>query len=482
MQRLLLTGISVLLSCSAVFAQNEQDALRYSRIGFGGSTRFTSMAGAFGAVGADLSCLSQNPAGLGLYHKNEITFTPSFYNNKITSTYYDSTTSDSRFNLRFDNFGFAITNKSQGTEEEGWQAVSMGISYNRYASFQSDYIMAGRSNTSLLDMWKKTAAGTGPSELDQFNEGLAWNTWLLNNAIGDTTQYTDTIPDGDALYHSKTVTMRGGMGEWIFGVGGNYSNKFYVGASIGIPQVRYEETDRYTEKEVNDTTSDFDYMEFNQSLYTKGRGFTLKVGAIYRPVDMVRIGFAFHTPTYLKLSDTYGADMSSVIGGTPRSFEAPTGNFTYSIRTPMRMIGSLAFIFGKNGMLSADYELVDYSEAHLKSATYAFADANANVQAKYKAASNIRVGAEMRLLPFILRGGFAFYGSPYNEGVENTDAKLYITGGVGYRDPGDQFYVDLGLITTSEKSNYYFYDQSLTAPVHNVSKVVNVVFTCGFRY
>src|ERR1041385_8583556 len=250
MQRLLLTGISVLLSCSAVFAQNEQDALRYSRIGFGGSARFSSMAGAFGAVGADLSCLSQNPAGLGMYHKNEITFTPSFYNNTVTSSYYDSTTSDSRFNMRFDNFGFAIANKSQNTEEDGWQAVSMGISYNRYATYQADMIMAGRSNTSLLDMWKKTASGTGPWNLDQYNEGLAWNTYLLNNIPGDTTKYSDTIPDGDMLYHSKTVTMRGGMGESVFGLAGNYSNKFYVGASIGIPQVRYEELDRYIETEV----------------------------------------------------------------------------------------------------------------------------------------------------------------------------------------------------------------------------------------
>jgi long-subunit fatty acid transport protein len=223
-------------------------------------------------------------------------------------------------------------------------------------------------------------------------------------------------------------------------------------------------------------------MEFNQSLSTKGRGFDFKIGAMYRPVDFLRLGFAYHSPTYLKLADTYGADMSSVVGGTPRSYEPETGNFNYSIRTPQRMIGSVAVILGKTAIISGDYELVDYSEAHIKSATYAFADANANIQAKYKAASNIRVGAEMRLLPFVVRGGFAFYGSPYNNGVDNTDAKLYITGGVGYRDPGDQFFVDLGIVTTTEKSNYYLYDQSITKPVSNVSKVVNVVFSCGFRY
>lgn len=482
MRRILLTGFTLLTCCSAMFAQNEEDALRYSRIGFGGTARFSSMAGAFGAVGPDMSVLSINPAGLGWYNKNEMTFTPSFYNNNLTSTYNDSISTDSRFNLRFDNFGFVFASKTDNTSENGWQSVGMGIAYNRYASFQSNYNMAGRSTTSLLDSWKRTAGGTSPANLDGFNEGLAYQVYLLENTNGDSTQYRDTIPDGDLLRQHKTVTVRGGMGEWVFGLGGNYSNKFYIGGSIGLPQVKYEELDKYTEREVNDTTSDFDYLELNQALSTKGRGFNFKFGIIYRPIDMIRVGFAFHSPTYLRLSDAYDANMTSVIGGTQRSFESPSGNFTYSIRTPLRMIGSLAVIFGKAGMLSADYEIVDYSEAHLKSSTYQFTSANAAIQSKYKASSNIRIGGELRLLPIILRGGFALYGSPYTAGVDNSATRLYITGGVGYRDPGDQFFIDMGIVTTTEKSNYYFYDQTLVNPVHNISKVVNVVFTCGFRY
>jgi hypothetical protein len=440
------------------------------------------MAGAFGAVGPDMSVLSINPAGLGWYTKNEMTFTPSFYNNTINSEYNGTMSSDSRFNIRFDNFGFVFASKTENTSETGWQAVGMGITYNRYASFQSNYTMTGDATTSLMDSWKRTASGTSPSNLDAFNEGLAWNTYLLENINGDSTQYRDTVPDGDLLHQNKTVSMRGGMGEWIFGIGGNYSNKFYIGGSVGIPQVKYEELDTYTEKEAVDSTSDFDYLEFNQSLYTKGRGFNFKFGIIYRPIDMVRVGFAFHSPTFLRLADTYGASMGSVLGGVARTDEAPTGNFNYSIRTPLRMIGSVALIFGKMGLLSADFEVVDYSEAHLSAATYQFTTANTAIQSKYKSATNVRIGGELRLLPVIFRGGFALYGSPYAQGVDNSATRLYITGGVGYRDPDDQFFVDLGVVTTSEKSNYYFYDQALVNPVHNVSKVVNVVFTCGFRY
>ncbi len=482
MKRFFLTGLSALVFCSGIFAQNETDALRYSRIGFGGTARYSAMGGAFGALGADISVISTNPAGLGFYHKNEMTFTPSFYNNNVTSTYNETMNTNSRFNFRFDNFGLVFAGKTDNNSETGWQTMAMGIAYNRYSSFQSNLNMSGNSNTSMMDSWAKSAGGNLPANLDGYNEGLAWNTYLLNQIPGDPTHYSDTIPTGDLLTQSKTVTMRGSMGEWIFGLAGNYSNKFYVGGSIGIPQVKYEEIDSYSEKEVNDTTSNFNYLQFDQNLSTKGRGFNIKLGAIYRPIDMVRIGFAFNSPSILKLTDSYGAQMISIIGDSTRQNIAQDGSFSYSIRTPMRMIGSLAVILGKVATVSADYEIVDYSESLLSSASYSFSTANKAIQTKYTAASNIRVGTEVRLLPLILRGGFAWYGSPYTNGVNNNAARLYITGGVGYRDPDDQFFIDLGVVTTTEKSNYYFYDQSLVNPVNNSSKVVNVVVTCGFRY
>lgn len=99
---------------------------------------------------------------------------------------------------------------------------------------------------------------------------------------------------------------------------------------------------------------------------------------------MLRIGFAFHTPTLLKLSDTYGAQMQSVIGGITRESIAQDGSFNYSIRTPMRMLGSVGVVIGKLGLISADYELVDYADARLKSSSYAFSVANANIKVNTK--------------------------------------------------------------------------------------------------
>lgn len=480
MNRILCCGVSVLISLS-VFAQNEQDVLRYSRIGFGGTARFVGTGGAYGALGGDISCMSVNPAGLGVFRKSDFSFTPSFYNMSVNSSYSDTTSRDERFNMKVDGFGFVIATRPEVRTDHGWQMLSMGINYSRTTAFQANLLMVGNSTTSLMDSWVRSAAGTGYSSLDPFNEGLAWNTYLLDPYM-DTSHYIDRVPDGELIRQFKQVEMRGGMGEWTFGGGANYDNRIYIGASIGVPTVKYEETTYYTEKEVYDTVSNFDYLQFEQFLETKGRGINFKAGVIFRPFDFMRVGLAFASPTNLKLSDTYFSKMTSILGDTMRSWESPNGNYRYTIRTPMRITGSLAFIVYKFALISADYEFVDYSDGKLKSQDYNFFDENAAVRAKYKAASNIRAGIEMKFAPISVRAGMGYYGSPYNPSVNNEAARLFITGGIGYRDPDDVFYVDLGFVSQRFTENYYFYDQSLVAPVVNKWKSINVLVTVGLRF
>jgi hypothetical protein len=474
-------GVAVLLSLSAA-AQNEQDVLRYSRLGFGGTARYASMGGAFGALGGDISIININPAGLGMYRKNDLVLSTSFFNQRVESSYADTLTSDERFNVKVDGFGFVIAAKPENRTDHGWQMLSMAIGYNRTNSFQSDQYMQGNQNSSMMDSWVRSASGTGPSMLDPFNEGLAWNTYLLDPAGNDTLHYVDRIPDGDIVTQVKQIETRGGMGEWTFGAAGNYDNRIYIGAAIGVPRVNYEETVFYSETELNDTVSNFDYLQFEQYLETKGRGINFRAGVIFRPYDFMRVGVAFTSPTSLKLTDTYFSKMTSILGDTLRVYESPNGNYRYTIRTPMRLTGSLAFVIYKFALFSVDYEYVDYSDGRLKSVDYNYFEENNAVRAKYTSASNIRTGLEVKFAPFSFRAGFAYYGSPYQPNVKNEAARTYITGGVGYRDPDDVFYIDLGIISQRYTENYYFYDQSLVEPVVNKWKSINVLLTIGLRF
>lgn len=70
-----------------VFSQSFEDALRYSQSINFGTARSLSMSGAFGSLGADISCGSINPAGLALFNS---------YNASVSLLYGDSD-SDSEY-------------------------------------------------------------------------------------------------------------------------------------------------------------------------------------------------------------------------------------------------------------------------------------------------------------------------------------------------------------------------------------------------
>src|ERR1035437_11060972 len=135
-------------------AQNEVDALRYSQTNFLGTARSAGMAGSFGALGGDFSTLSTNPAGIGLYRKSEITFTPSFFNQSTTSNLNGTSLKDSKPNFNFGNAGIVWASYNPDAQY-GWKGFSFGFGYNRMNNFNNRIEMQGKNNNgSLLDVYR----------------------------------------------------------------------------------------------------------------------------------------------------------------------------------------------------------------------------------------------------------------------------------------------------------------------------------------
>ena len=120
MKRYLITLFLATLIPALGMSQNATDALRYSRLQIGGTARYMSMGGAFGALGADFTNLSTNPGGLGLYRSSEFVFTPSVHVGASNSTYNGFSGSDSKTNFALGNVGYVFTRPLTGKNSSGF--------------------------------------------------------------------------------------------------------------------------------------------------------------------------------------------------------------------------------------------------------------------------------------------------------------------------------------------------------------------------
>ncbi len=482
MKKIVITIVIAIASISTIFAQNEIDALRYSQIYYGGTARSTAMGGAFGALGADFSSLSQNPAGIGLYKISEFTFSPSFYIGRMESKFMDSPVRDDyKYNINLGNIGFVYTFFKRGKyfEGSGFKAAQFGFGINRLNNFNNRMIMEGFNPTSsMMNQYVSYANGSSANSLNNFDTGLAYDAYLINPKASDSTQYTSVVNRG--VTQRKTVTSSGSMNEVVMSLGGNYSDKLYLGATVGFPFIRYFEQSTYKEIDSEDTINNFDSFTIYDDLKTTGAGINFKFGLIYRPIDMIRVGLAFHSPTYFySMQDEYSRRIESDLATQGYTASSPKGTFDYELTTPLRVIGSFAFVLNKYGLISADYEFVDYAEPRLRAEGADFLEQNGAIQDKYTATSNIRVGTEWRLNLLSFRAGYALYGSPFKSEV-NDGKRTTLSFGLGFREK--QFFIDFAYAYTKQSEDYYFYDPLVVSAVKNEMKGSNIMMTIGFKY
>ncbi len=483
-------------------AQNEVDALRYSQTNLYGTARSMSMGGAFGALGADFSVLSTNPAGIALYKSSEFTITPSLYFSNIEATYkynnHKMDDTDDNFNIS--NFGVVLAQDLTGRRNNNkWKYIQFGVGLNRLNNFNKNIIIDGVNNeNSYTDVLAALANGKeyyviADDEYGDFAFDLnpAWNTWLIDTIPGNYSQYKSTAPAG-AINQRKVIDEWGSMSEIMMAFGANYNDFLYIGGSIGFPMIRYSMSSKYTETNMNDSTIvDGSFREFRlrEELDTKGTGINLKFGFIVRPTNWLRIGGAVHTPTwFMNITDEWSNifyskfDLPKDTEGN-REFDdpSPLGSYEYDLRTPMKALGSIGFIIGKSGLISAEYEYINYSTAKLSAADYDFITDNENIEKKYTAAHNIKLGTEWRLSNFSLRGGFALYGSPYKDDLNDGVRKFY-SAGLGYRQ--NSYFIDLAWVYKVSEEDYYLYglDDVKVNPTLLHEENHNFMLTFGYRF
>jgi long-subunit fatty acid transport protein len=226
----------------------------------------------------------------------------------------------------------------------------------------------------------------------------------------------------------------------------------------------------------------FTYSDYFED---KGTGFTFKIGAIYKPVETVRIGFAFHTPTWYHIDEYFTQNITSnFTDGGHYDYSVEPLRFEYALATPYRLLGGVAVQIGKMAFLSADYEFVDYSQAHFSQTGdgYNYSEKNSNIKNSLKSASNIRAGGELRITKLYFRGGYGYYGKAFNPGEDNADLDYTsFTGGIGFRE--QNISVDFGYTNLRYSQKYVLYPlpDNFDPAIANLSTAKNM-FTLTFGY
>lgn len=475
-----------------VSAQNEEDVMRFSNILPGGTARSWGMGGAMGAVGADPASASLNPAGFGLYNASELSFTPSFEVNDAKSLYYGTKSSDGDQRFHLNNFSLMLHH--DGEKGGDWRGGTFGVSFDRQASFHWDTrAVGGAVNSTVLQQFANEAYGHSPASLETafpFTSDLAYMTYGID-PTGDTVtnDYTTAIPFGSPTTQTHTVSAAGRLQTTSIFYGTNYRDKLYLGMSVGLVGTRYERRMKHREVSL-DPNVDLQELTYEERLLTTGSGVDLKFGVLGRVTDRLRLGASFHSPMWLQLSDAYSYSMSTRFatvfeGRNQYTADSPDGSFNYRVRTPWRTIGSVAYVVGKHGVISADYQYSNARAAKLSGArnvldSYDFEAENEVIRERFQATHGVRVGTEWRSGNWYFRAGWGIWPDSWadTDTRQGTAYKRY-TGGVGFRT--DRVSIDLAGVYGQRDAVAYAYDPALVAPATYTLTDTRGMLTIAFR-
>ncbi|MFT4222738.1 OmpP1/FadL family transporter [Dysgonomonas sp.] len=515
MKKISLFLIAALFSLGVVKAQNAMDAYRYSKNDLTGTARSVSMGGAFGALGGDISGIAINPAGIGVYRNSEIVTTLNFENAKtqtqtqidegLQGLRYGDKIDQSKLKFSFDNLAFVTIFP---LNSDIAPTLNVGFSYNRLKSFDRKYRMgAGDLNTSLTDYMagRSTANGRPSSDvaLKGTSENEMWNIW--NNQdwltiLGYNSYLLNETSSG--VYESSTANLavsnnlyareKGSVSSYDFNVGTTFSNVLSVGLTLSMTDINYRLYSIYTE-DFEGGGLDKGY-DMENSFRTDGTGWQVKAGIIVKPVQELRIGVSYHSPTWYDMTDRFFTDLTHDLTGlkgianiAPDYTKGTVGTYDgkdaavmdYQYRTPDKWTFSLAGVIGSKAIISADYELTNYGNMKLydRDGRNFNADPNQFIKNIFRAASTVRVGAEYRFTDkFSGRVGYAWMQSPVKTEIKTSDQEIttdgravtqyaldgdahYITYGLGYKIT-PQFYTDVAFVMKSQKDDFYAFDFS----------------------
>jgi len=487
---------------SAAAAQNQYDALRFLGNDVNGTARFVGMGGAMSSLGADLSTIGTNPAGIGLYRSNDVALSFGFNANKSHSDFNGSVMDESRNRASFDQVGFVWSTKIGNKTD--LRFLNFAFNYHKRVNFNRQFASKGGLNgNSLTWQMADMIDGAGYQTDNHFNGLLDANNPYTESSFYDTpylgamgarTGLVDVDWDDkgnitkiygwegiDGEYYSRET---GSVNEYDFNVSFNVRDRFYFGATLGVYDIDYLRYSSYGENMQRLNGEYQGNFTLNNTYKTEGTGIDLKVGTIIRPFEYssFRFGLAIHTPILYNMSDRYTSVLTSNLPSASYTENLADylygGQYAWDYRliTPWRFNVSVGTIVGGIMALDAEYEFENYSATKLQNAEGVELNGQSAIKETLKGVHSFRVGMETKVSSaFSVRAGYHFRSTPItSDAFKNipvtdntrTDAEYLnlksrqaVSVGLGYR--GRLVYADVAYKYDFYKGDFYAFDGGL---------------------
>lgn len=483
-----------------------------------GTARYVGMGGALDALGADLSTIGSNPAGIGLFRHSTASLSMGMVSQADAMDY----SRGDKTHASFDQIGFVYSRPSSSDSY-----INFAFNYHKSRNFS--YILSADDRLQNASQNKLTYEKLRNGLLYPISEEgtVDMDHWYAScNQLDDiyTRNLLNAAGDGSLYYYPATQYIfdrahEGYVGEYDFNISGNIHDQVYLGLTVGLHDVHYKHYSDYTEK-MEANPEGIDQLNVYDERRITGVGADVKLGVIVRPMQdsPFRIGLSVATPTMYDL--------------TTRNYtEVSDGNYTvynserydYEVYTPWKFGLSLGHTFGTTLALGASYEFADYAHVDQRYKTddrdyyyYSYESSesdkemNRHTKNTLKGVSTLKVGAELKPYPELaVRLGYnhvspMYRSDGFKDGTLETDGSLFasatdytnwkstnrITCGLGYMLGK----VNLDLTyqysaTDGEFSPFMNYVDNEDASENNVANAVNVsnkrhqlLFTVGYHF
>jgi hypothetical protein len=487
-------------------AQDITDAVRYSYTSIEGSARFRALSGAFGALGGDLSAINVNPAGSAVFNTSFASFSLNSQAKKNKVSYFNNSSTRKDLHLDFNQAGAIFLFKNNNLESQ-FKKFTLSVAYDKLNNFSDSWTASGiNPNNSIGNYFLNTAQGLRLDQISALPGESVREAYIgIGNAFGLQHQQAflgynsfivqpiDETNDANTVYSSNIsggnydqenrLSSNGYNGKLAFNFATQYNDKVYIGLNLNSHFLNFERKTVFYERN-NNSSSIVKEVLFENTLRTLGSGFSFQLGTIIKVTSSLRAGLSYESPTWYRMEDEttqYIETLRDQSGSLQIQQTDPNvvNLFPeYHLQTPSKITGSLAYIFGKSGLLSVDYGIKNYSNIKFKPKddNY-FSEQNSIIENNLQTAATLNIGGEYKYKLASFRAGYRYEESPYKSKDLMSDLTGYSLG-IGYKFGNTS--LDLTYATSQQDRKSNFFNTGLTDAAKIDTRNSNFTLTLGY--